>query len=54
MTPKVNVSKLEPEDLEATHFPECGVSVDDDAICSCNDIEIDLREAFAEMTRGDM
>lgn len=47
----MNPDKMESPDFDASHFPECGVSVDDDAICSCDIIERDLRDAFAEMVR---
>ena len=49
----MNPDKMESPEFNAptTHFPECGVSVDDDAICTCDEIEIDMRDAFAAMTR---
>ena len=40
-----------PPDFFSTHFPDCDNNTDFDAICTCDEIERDLRDAFAEMTR---
>ena len=43
---------IESPEFDASHFPECGNMTDEDAICTCDAIETDMREAFAAMTRG--
>lgn len=47
---------MTPDDMESplfdsTHFPECASTTDEDSICTCDAIEVDLRDTFAAMTR---
>lgn len=34
------------------HFPEC-LTVTEDGVCICDELEVDMRDAFAEM-RADL
>ena len=48
----MNLSTAEPDDFEGKIcFPDCPANMDAESICECDAIELDLRDAFAEMTR---
>lgn len=47
----MNLSTSEPTDFETDHFEDCAAYHDALDICVCDEIERDMRDAFAAMTR---